>query len=237
MTADAPERAALERSVQALTERVIRAVRGPDHTYSVATFADSVADEPLALAAIRVVGVDALAPYLLGRGRPGERDLRVVGRCLDAAGRDDAPQSARTLVRRLRDRATRQALDRLCGLPPGPGEPVSSAPLDAVHAQGWPQWSVVMSQLAPLTLCPVELAVHEHARRHAADLERGVVRCLLRRDHPTATRLARWLTLPGMPCRLDLPAILRHLGFYLTGGTRAALDLAIAERTVRRRVT
>lgn len=235
MTAEAPERAALERSVQALTERVIRAVRGPDHTYSVAAFADGAADEPITLAAIRVLGADALAPYLLGRSRPGEEDLRLVGRCLETAAPDDAPLSARIMVRRLRDRATRQALDHLRGLPAELRRPVAHGPLDAAHAQGWPHWSVVMSQLAPLTLCPEETAVHEHARRHAADLERGVARCLLRRDHPTATRLVRWLTLPGMTPALDLPAILRHLGFYLTGGVRAALDLAIAEQAVRRR--
>ncbi|NDZ85813.1 hypothetical protein G3I23_09550, partial [Streptomyces sp. SID10115] len=63
-------------------------------------------------------------------------------------------------------------------------------------------------------------------------LARGVTRATLRRDFPTAARIARWLVLlhtEGVPVPLDPAPLVEHLGLY-GAGPRLALDVAIARR-------
>ncbi len=88
-----------------------------------------------------------------------------------------------------------------------------------------------MGQLSPLALPGLDGPVHRAAPRCA--LARGASRALLRRDHPTAARIVRWLALlasDGVPVPLELPPLIEHLELLGGGGPRIALDLAIARR-------
>jgi hypothetical protein len=90
----------------------------------------------------------------------------------------------------------------------------------------------VLAALAPLALPGLGDPFKVSVRRRSHDVARGVVRAMLRRDHPTAARLARWLALAehhGGAAVLDLLAVLDHLDLEATEA-RTALDTAIARR-------
>ncbi|MFD8597902.1 hypothetical protein ACFV1L_23135 [Kitasatospora sp. NPDC059646] len=180
--------------------------------------------EPQALlAADRVLGPDVFAPALLtGRPTPPE----VAARAAEAFVLFPADWSG---VHAWRDRATAELLGRAGHpvavdappLPPDPGE------------HGWQRWSVLMAQLCCLALPTLDSPVHQRAREHPLALARGATRAMLRRDHRTATRLARWLAWlqsTGTPLALELRPLLRQLALTGDGTARTALDLAVAER-------
>ncbi len=96
----------------------------------------------------------------------------------------------------------------------------------------WQTWSVRMGQLSPLALPGLDGPVHAVARAAPRALARGATRAVLRRDFPTAARIARWLALlaaEGERLPLDPVPLVRHLGLH-GGGPRLALDVAIARR-------
>ncbi|MFF8644263.1 hypothetical protein [Streptomyces sp. NPDC015345] len=97
---------------------------------------------------------------------------------------------------------------------------------------GWQLWSVRMGQLAPLALPGLEGPVLDAARAAPLALARGATRAALRRDFPTAARIARWLALlsaEGVPLPFDPAPLVEHLRLH-GGGPRLALDVAIAGR-------
>ncbi|MVO85555.1 hypothetical protein GPA10_12525 [Streptomyces sp. p1417] len=96
----------------------------------------------------------------------------------------------------------------------------------------WQTWSTRMGQLSPLALPGLESPVHAMARAAPQALARGATRAVLRRDFPTAARVARWLALlaaEGEPLPLDPAPLVEHLRLH-GGGPRLALDVAIARR-------
>ncbi|MFH8990436.1 hypothetical protein [Streptomyces sp. NPDC017940] len=96
----------------------------------------------------------------------------------------------------------------------------------------WQTWSVRMGQLSPLALPGLDGPVHTTARAAPLALARGATRAVLRRDFPTAARIARWLALlaaEGRRLPLDPVPLVVHLGLH-GGGPRLALDVAIARR-------
>ncbi|WP_018657127.1 hypothetical protein [Actinomadura flavalba] len=230
--ADPALRAAVERAAGDLAVRAARALRDPGGPYAVG---DPAEDEPITLAAVRVLGPDALAPFLLAGARPAARDVDLVERGHADPLAVAAPGSRDALVHDLRDAAARHALTLLHGPPRAvPARlPVtgSAAPLEDARRQGRRPWAALMVLLAPLTACPAASPAHDQARRHATDLGRAAVRAVLRRDPATAARLVRWLALPDVSCpQLDLAPLVRHLALTTAPTARAALDVAIAER-------
>ncbi|WP_121011347.1 hypothetical protein [Saccharothrix australiensis] len=94
----------------------------------------------------------------------------------------------------------------------------------------WPRWSAVVAQLYPLALPGVDGPVVAAVSREPLALARGTTRAVLRRDHATAARLARWVALLGDRVPLDVHALLTHLRLHAGTGARLLLDLAVARR-------
>ncbi|MEC4016205.1 hypothetical protein [Streptomyces sp. H27-D2] len=125
------------------------------------------------------------------------------------------------------------------GLGVGPGtarpavaeEPAAAGSSSATApGLGWAEWSVRMGQLSSLALPGLDGPVHAAARRAPLALARGATRSLLRRDYPTAARIARWLALlqhEGVSLPLDPVPLVVHLR-VLGCGPRIALDTAIS---------
>ncbi|MGW4380603.1 hypothetical protein [Kitasatospora sp. NPDC004531] len=180
-------------------------------------------DPQALLAADRVLGPDVFAPALLtGTPIPPETAARAA-----EAFRVFPPDWSE--VHAWRDRATAELLQRA-----GQSVPVEDPPPPPEPGEhGWQRWSVLMAQLSPLALPTLDGPVHRIARAHPLALARGATRSMLRRDHRTATRLARWLAWlesTGIAPALELRPLLRQLVLTGDGSARSALDLAVADR-------
>lgn len=238
-------RAAYTEATADLAHRVLGALRGAGDTAPLAAFVERHADPKTALAAVRIVGADALAPYAFGRGAPHPGDVATVRQ---AAGVFPAPVfappppegSTEDWVVAWRDWATARLLenhvDPVAGEAGGPEvtEPAIGPVLAAEGA--WRPWAALLAQLSPLSLPGVDGPVAEAARRHPVSLARAATRALLRRDHPTAARLSRWLAVlhrDGVPLPLDPVPLVEHVALHAGGGTRLALDLAVARELLR----
>ncbi|MFJ8439881.1 hypothetical protein [Kitasatospora griseola] len=184
----------------------------------------AAAPEPQALlAGVRVLGPDVFAPTLLTGVPTPPETAELAAEAFRLFPSDESG------IHVWRDRATAELLS-LTGYPvqappppppPDPGE------------DGWQRWSVRMAQLSCLALPTLDGPVHRRAREHPLALARGATRAVLRRDHRTATRLARWLAWlhhTGTPYTLELPPLLRQLKLTGDGTARSALDLTVAER-------
>lgn len=294
-----------------LARRVLGALRGTGGTALLAEHVERADDPKAALAALRVVGADTFAPYLLGDSAFHPQDADAVAMAFTVFPPTVNPPApppggpAEPWVVAWRDWAMAELLDRFtdsrgAGLPRTTGgEPASvaevvdapaaavraprpeGAPLlvddrlraaygtpgaptreavrvpegsyaaDRLHATDagytadaptstteaagldWQRWSVRMGQLSPLALPGLDGPVHQAARAAPLALARGASRALLRRDHPTALRIVRWLAFvgaEGVPLPLELPPLIDHLDLIGGGGPRLALDLAIARR-------
>ncbi|MEW1926098.1 hypothetical protein [Streptomyces sp. NPDC088360] len=111
-----------------------------------------------------------------------------------------------------------------------PIRPPEAPSPDTTRDLGWAEWSVRMGQLSSLALPGLDGPVHTAARGAPLALARGATRSLLRRDYPTAARIARWLALlqhEGVALPLDPVPLVAHLR-VLGNGPRLALDTAIA---------
>ncbi|MGV9279673.1 hypothetical protein [Streptomyces sp. NPDC003730] len=182
------------------------------------------------LAAVRVLGPDALAPALLVGTSPHPEDRDVVAETLLTfpPARED-PVEATCLAH------AQQTLAE---------EPVRPACEEAHAAQrsfvteserdtDWCAWAERMARLSPLAWPTLAGQVADRARERVADVERGLTRSMLRRDYASAARLARWAALTqalGTRSGLELEPLLRHLGELGGGTARVLLDVGIARR-------
>ncbi|WP_405651025.1 hypothetical protein [Streptomyces sp. RK9] len=241
-----------------LAVRALDALRGIEGTAMVAEHVERADDPKAALAAIRVVGADAFAPYVLADAAFHPQDAAAVTQSFalfpPPVTTPDPPPAgaAEPWLVAWRDWAMATLLARLTGteadgvLAPRPtGAPVltddtvltsperPSAPDDSTPSDtDWQRWSVRMGQLSPLALPGLEGPVHTAARAAPLALARGATRAVLRRDFPTAARITRWLALlaaEGARIPLDPVPLLEHLRLH-GGGPRLALDVAIARR-------
>ncbi|AOS63660.1 hypothetical protein [Actinoalloteichus hymeniacidonis] len=214
----------------ALAENVVRALRGMDDAYTLSAAVD-VTDEKGALAAVRVLGVDALAPHLLSGRRLDRADVELV-----LAGLRAFPSLSldRELpaIPRVRDWLTSWALASMGVAGLDTDWPAEIGP-GFGRQPGWASWCTVMARLSTLALPGVHCPLHEDARRFPADLERGIARSILRRDHRTAARLARWRAFGGgAKSELSLTSVLRHLELVAGNDPRVLLDVVVATRMV-----
>ncbi|MEU3460912.1 hypothetical protein ABZ721_13265 [Streptomyces sp. NPDC006733] len=250
-------RTAYADSAADLARSALDALRGVGGTAMVAAHVEGAEDDAAALAAVRVVGADAFAPHLLAGTALHPLDAAAVARSFTVfPPPQGVPQSppagpAEPWVMAWRDWATASMLERFAA--EGEAAEVVSlyaarpaeAPLLArrvglrpaeepspgpARDLGWAEWSVRMGQLSSLALPGLDGPVHAAARRAPLALSRGATRSLMRRDYPTAARIARWLALlqhEGVDLPLDPVPLVGHLRM-IGSGSRLALDTAIA---------
>ncbi|MGH3670133.1 MAG: hypothetical protein ACRDSH_05795, partial [Pseudonocardiaceae bacterium] len=194
----------------------------------------SPADQLAGLAAVRVLGADALAPFVLAGHRFGPDDADVVVtsiRTFPVSEPDRTENDDNTaLVRELRDWATGRALIGLGA--PGPTQLYPEQARPGVGRDGgWMEWTGMLAQLSPMAVPGLDSLLHADARRYRLDVARGVTRAMLRRDPLTAARLARWLAASG-DAPMDPPflvePVLRNLELVAKPDHRLRLEIAIA---------
>lgn len=250
-----PPRVVYVAAVEALARRVVGALTGADDTFRLAD--DHSPLDMAGLAAVRILGADALAPFVVGGHRFGLDDAEVIIASLrvfplaesemgtQASGFDKSSFDTRCgggkegaiVVRALRDWATGQALSRLglTVLPGLPGAYPQWSAADGSHGRGWLAWSGVLAQLSPLVFPGLDCPLHVQARQRRLDVARGTTRALLRGDHLTAARLARWLAL-GMGCPIDPPfavePVLRQLELVAEPDPQLLLEITMARSTL-----
>lgn len=231
-------RAVYAAAVETLAGSVVRALIGADGAFRLANQflpADSPADRRARLAAVRVLGPDALTPFVLTGHWFDPDDAEVVAASIrtfptpepdPGSGDDD-----RTIpVRQLRDWATGQVMTRLGA--PGFAHPYPAWAVAGVgRDQGWVAWSGMLAQLSPLAAPGLDCPIHADARRYRLDVARGVTRAMLRRDYLTAARLARWLAAGGevpMDPSFPLEPVLRQLELVAEPDLRMQLEITVA---------
>jgi hypothetical protein len=210
-----------------------------------------------AVGAVRLLGADVLAPYVLTGQALLPEESAAVRLALSALPPAQQPPAAPPYgleppwVRAWIDWGLVTLLGRLdpAAFPapvPQPQQPPpcdGNAPrhrsaagtadhLDGGGAEGWVPWSLRMGRLASLALPGLCSPVHEAARSGALALARGATRALLRRDFPTAARITRWLawlTADGTSLPLDVALLTEDIALR-GGGDRCLLDAAISRR-------
>ena len=185
--------------------------------------------DPLALAAIRVLGADVLAPYAVNRlAAPFAEDDETVVRQALAAYRPKADASVVSVwsYRGLIE-ASRMFL-------PADAQQWPEAPeaeTDWAESEPWPKLSHRVSLLAALALPGLAAGLAEHLAARTDDLSRGFVRAIRRRDWLQAAGLGRWLArFPDVPPTLGLDnglAFVRQMG---GADPRVTLHVVAAQR-------
>ncbi|OUD04404.1 hypothetical protein [Streptomyces swartbergensis] len=189
----------LQGAVQDLASGVVSALRSGDHARAAAPMAAAGEAGGLALAAVRVLGADALLPSTLHGAPPLPDELAVFRKAVEAypPGAGAAP----TVV--WSHWAMRRMLRRL---DPGHADGPDEEP-DASWLEGT-TWQVLTHQLAVLAALALpgeDCAVARAAGHRPVDVARGFVRAVRRRDWRQAAGAGRWLTLlEGVPQTLGL---------------------------------
>ncbi|NSL43716.1 hypothetical protein [Streptomyces sp. 8P21H-1] len=215
-------------AVQGLTSELVSALRsgGPFRLAGSVMEAGGpeAADGP-ALAAVRVVGADAVLPSVLRRTPPGPDDLAVFGRAV----RVYPPPAHASPASVWSHWAMQQALRRLDasfdGAPDHGAEPRAAWLEDAP----WQSLTHQLAVLAPLAVPAGDCAVTRVARGRPLDVARGFVRAVRRRDWLQAAGAGRWLVLlDDVPRTLGLEAGLEFVAQMGDTDPRVALQVEAA---------
>ncbi|MFI9005864.1 hypothetical protein ACIGNX_01360 [Actinosynnema sp. NPDC053489] len=217
-------------AVQHLADDVVRALSGADHAFSLSDHIGHGAHRTAGLAAVWVLGADALAPFVVNRLPFTSADGEVLLTAARLFG--DRPGDRETPLHGLR----RWALDQASFLVGGPRLPLSDRPgALAAHEGGrdWPVWSARMAELAFLVLPRLPNPLHAQVATGRLDLARGLTQAILRQDWFTAARLARWLAaVPPLP-GLNLDSALERVQLWDGHDAHARLHLAVARVLLR----
>jgi hypothetical protein len=226
LAGQAQEKSSLSAAVADVANGVALALDGECDSYALSALLAQ--DDAVALATIRVLGADVLAPYAVGGGpSQGDADGQVVRRALTAypPGADASDVSLwsyRGLVE-----ASRAYL-------PADGAPWPADPRtgDAwLRTDPWPKLAHRASQLAALSLPGVAPTLAAGLAARTEDLSRGFVRSVRRRDWLQAAGVGRWLAgAPDVPESLGLDAGLVYVHRMSDGDPRVALHTAAARR-------
>ncbi|GGY99766.1 hypothetical protein [Streptomyces poonensis] len=243
----------LQGAVQDLASGVVSALRGGDHTRESGTWFSVSANDgtgDLALAAVRVLGADAVLPHVLLRMPPGADQLALFSKAM--AAYPPATGAAPTLL--WSHWGMTRALRALRRLDAPPADRPTGAEDHEHHEHherderherehpesepdaGWLEdvsWQVLTHQLAvlaPLAVPGEDSAVARAARRRPVDVARGFVRAVRRRDWLQAAGAGRWLTLlEGVPDTLGLESGLDFVALMGGDDPRVALQVRAAQ--------
>ncbi|MFD4576460.1 hypothetical protein ACFWNK_30005 [Streptomyces sp. NPDC058417] len=222
--------ALLAGTVQDLASGVVSALRGGGHS-PVAGDGPDTPDTPdhaagLRVAAARVLGADLLVADVLRGTRPDATAVALLNRATDLyPPRADAPPAIRwshwasvRAVRRFTPDASGPA-----DVPPPEHEAVW------LTEATWQTLTHRLAVLSALALPDADCAVARAARARPADLARGFVRAVRRRDWQQAAGAARWLTLlDGVPSTLGLETGVDFVELMGGADQRVALSLEAA---------
>jgi hypothetical protein len=221
-------------AVDVLAGAVAQAVSGAGRAFRLGEAVGGWADPVVGLGAVRVLGADALAPFLFTGRPPSASDVEVVRaalRVFPAPHRED-PGDARVWL--CRDWALGEVLAHLGVSEPGSNQAAalnSGGEGGSAGESAWPVWSAAVSRLSMLALPAVDGPVREQVRRRRRDTWRGLARAMLRDDHLSAARLARWLALgAAVSSESLLGAALSHLELFTASPPRVRLEIALARR-------
>lgn len=186
-------------------------------------------EDPLAPAAIRVLGADALAPYAVERlAAPfGADDETVVRQALDAY----RPKADASPVSVWSYRGLVEASHAFLSADGRQWPAVPEAETGWVDSEPWPKLSHRVSLLAALALPGLAAGLAEHLAARTDDLSRGFVRAIRRRDWLQAAGVGRWLArLPEVPPTLGLDNGLAFVGQMGGADPRVVLHIVAAQR-------
>ncbi|MEU9919238.1 hypothetical protein [Streptomyces sp. NPDC051001] len=217
-------------AVQDLTSELVSALRSGDRFRLAGMAANGHGPEATAdpaLAAVRVVGADVVLPSVLLRCAPPEsEDLTVFSRAVHAypppAGAPPASVWSHWAMRRALLRLD-ASLDGTSGDDRKPGAAwLEDAP--------WQFLTHQLAVLAPLALPGEDCAVARVARGRPADVARGFVRAVRRRDWLQAAGAGRWLVLlDDVPRTLGLDAGLEFVAQMGGEDARVAFQVEAAQ--------
>ncbi|MYS90981.1 MULTISPECIES: hypothetical protein [Streptomyces] len=189
----------LQDAVRELASGVVSALRSGDHARAPGPAVADTEAEGLTLAAVRVLGADALLPSTLLHAPPPPGELAVFRKAVEAY----PPGAGAAPTVRWSHWAMRRTLRRL---DPDHADGPDEEP-DAAWLRGT-TWQVLTHQLAVLAALALpgeECAVARAAGQRPVDVARGFVRAVRRRDWRQAAGAGRWLTLlDGVPRTLGL---------------------------------
>ncbi|HET6860701.1 MAG TPA: hypothetical protein VFH94_26840 [Streptomyces sp.] len=219
-------------AVQELASEVVAALQGGDHRSALPPADSQGHDERLTLAALRILGADALLPAALSPGRPvDEAALAVMDRSLIAHTPTGAASAAARWSHWAMDRAVRTSRS-----------PTTTHTHTHTHTHNAPEpdtqwlhgttWQTLTHQLAVLSALAVPGAacgVSRLAASRPVDVARGFVRAVRRRDWLQAAGAGRWLTLlDGVPPSLGLDEGLEFVAQMGAPDARVALQVQAA---------
>ncbi|MFE1434429.1 hypothetical protein ACFW5G_18735 [Streptomyces griseoaurantiacus] len=211
----------LQGAVRDLTTAVVSALRSGDHARPYLRTGQGEA----ALAAVRVLGADALLPSVLLGTPPAPEDLVTYREALKAY--PPPPGAAPASV--WSHRAMARTLHRFDPGPPQLPEPAPEPGTEDLRAAPWQTLTHRLAVLAALAVPGADCPVTRVARDRPVDVARGFVRAVRRRDWPQAAGAGRWLTLlDGVPDTLGLEAGLRFVHQMADGEPRVTLHLEAA---------
>lgn len=188
----------LQAAVQDLASGVVSVLRGGDHTRVVLTAGTDGEAGDLALAAVRVLGADAMLPGLLLAVPPDPAEVAAFRKAVEAY----PPRADAAPTVRWSHWGMARTLQRIDPSSAGPPDEPGAGWLDEA---GWQSLTHQLAVLAPLALPGEDCAVSRAAVRRPVDVARGFVRAVRRRDWRQAAGAGRWLTLlPGVPDTLGL---------------------------------
>jgi hypothetical protein len=204
-------------AVQDLARTISAALSGTAGTDADVTMYAGNHEDPVTVAAVRVLGADVLAPAALC----GAAHV-VAPESVERACALYRPAPGSTPVTEWSHWGLCEALRRTTAAAASGTKPGGSAdppvgppehPADAGRAQPDAEWAHTLpwqrlthhlAQLASLAV-PSGTALHEAVARRPVDLARGFVRAVRRRDWVQAAGAGRWLALtPGVPPSLGL---------------------------------
>ncbi|MFF7947254.1 hypothetical protein [Streptomyces griseorubiginosus] len=217
-------------AVQDLMSELVSALRSGDRFRLTGRVMDGdgpeAAPDP-ALAAVRVVGADAVLPSVLRRSAPPEpADLTVFAKAVHAwPPPADAPPTSLWSHWAMRRALLR--LDASLDGAPGDGSEPGAEWLDEAS---WQFLTHQLAVLAPLALPGEDSAVARVARGRPVDVARGFVRAVRRRDWLQAAGAGRWLALlDGVPETLGLNTGLEFVAQMGGEDARVAFQVRAAQ--------
>ncbi|WP_221350890.1 hypothetical protein [Streptomyces beigongshangae] len=215
-------------AVQGLTLELVSALRsgGPFRLAGSVTGADGpdTTDGP-GLAAVRVVGADAVLPSVLRRTSPDPDDLAVFSRAVHAYPPAENASPASVWSHWAMQRTLLRLGASFDGTSRHEAEPRATWLDDAP----WQSLTHQLAVLAPLATPGADCAVARVARGRPVDVARGFVRAVRRRDWLQAAGAGRWLVLlDGVPETLGLLTGLEFVAQMGGDDPRVALQVEAA---------